>query len=238
MSRPSTSHRLSACLAAFLVLGLFGGAVAWAGSLSVTSKRLTVYRTCLISAATGTSTSVVDAYVDQATPAVPGSPASLNINSENGKVRRTYVQFDLSACSPEVPSNATVRTAALRLYAGAPVNACRSHDLFTVAAAWSESTLTWANQPFGTTLNNPAQAQRKSFLTIGTQGGCQNTAGGYVTGWDVTSDVQAFVTGSTANHGWMIRDDTEASGKIAQAYGSKGSGSVVAAPQLFVTYST
>ena len=42
---------------------------------------------------------------------------------------------------------------------------CRTEDLFRVGASWTEAGITWNNQPFGTTVNNPATAQRTSAIT-------------------------------------------------------------------------
>ena len=237
----SLGRRLGACFAAALTVTVFASAVAFASSLSVTSKRLTVYRTCLLTATAGTGSAVFDAWVNQGTPTTVTAAASLNVASQNGANQRSYLRFDLTKCTPAIPSTAVVKLSTLRLYGGTPPSQCRTHDLFTVGSAWSEGTITWNNQPFGAAINNPAQGLRKSTLTIGSTTGCQNQVGGYVSGWDVTSDVQSFVTGTAANNGWMIRDDAEASsGGSArlEQYGSKESAGVAYAPQLLVTFST
>jgi hypothetical protein len=213
-------------------------AVAFAATLSVTSRGLTVYRTCLLTATAAGSTAVFDAWVNQNTPTATGAVTSLNVASQTGQNQRAYLRFDITKCNPAMPSSAAVKLATLRLYGGAPPAACRTHDLFTVASAWNETTITWNNQPFGATINNPVQSQRKSTMAIGTPVGCQNTAGGYGTGWDVTSDVQAFVSGTATNNGWMIRDDVEGSATARlEQYGSKNTAGVAVAPQLLVTYS-
>jgi hypothetical protein len=206
----------------------------------VASKRLTVYRTCVLTATAATGTAVFDAWVNQAAPTSLGAATSLNVASQTSGNQRAYLRFDVTKCSPAMPASATVRLATLRLYGGTPPTVCRTHDLFTVTSTWNEATITWNNQPFGTAANNPAQSLRKSSMTVGTPTGCQNQVGGYVTGWDVTTDVQAFVAGTSTNNGWMIRDDVESSGSTArlEQYGSKNSGGVGFAPQLLVTYST
>jgi len=87
--------------------------------------------------------------------------------------------------------------------------ACRTDDAFRVTSSWTESRITWNNQPFGTTLNNPASGQRTDAITVGSTP-CQNTTNSsYVTGWSVAADVQAFIGGSATNNGWMFRDDVE-----------------------------
>src|SRR5205085_439790 len=152
--------------------------------------------------------------------------------------RRTYERFDLTACHPVIPSSAVIQAATLRLYGTNLPPACRTQDIFRVPSAWTETGITWNNQPFGTSLNNPATAQRTSSIAIG-PAGCQNsTVNGYVSGWNVTADVQAFVAGA-GNFGWMIRDDAEnyASSQIsAYATREKSSSSIDDSPQLVMSY--
>jgi hypothetical protein len=240
MTTSTKLPRLGAVLAGFVVAAVAGATTAWPASLPVSSKQLTVYRTCVLDATTSAGTAVFDSWVDQRNPTTNNnSSTALQVASNTTRNQRTYTRFDLAKCSPTVPASASVKSATLRLYAGAPTASCRTHDLFSVATSWSETTITWNNQPFGTALNNPAQSQRKSSMTIGTPAGCQNTTTGYVNGWDVTTDVQAFVAGTSTNNGWMIRDDVEGSSTaFLQQYGGKSNNSAVAMPQLLVTYAT
>jgi hypothetical protein len=234
------ARRLSIVLVGFLTTALVGATAAWSANLPVGSKKLVVYRTCVLDAATSASTAVTDSWVDQSKGTTNNNASTaLQVDSSATKNQRSYIRFDLTKCNPTVPATASVKSATLRLYAGAPTASCRTQDLFTVTGVWAESTITWNNQPFGTTINNPAQSLRQSSLTIGTPAGCQNTAGGYVGGWDVTPDVQSFVAGTVTNNGWMIRDDVENSATaFLQGYASKSVNSTVAMPQLLVTYST
>jgi len=178
--------------------------------------------------------------VRQATPTTAlGTQTTFEVSSASGANRRAYLKFDLSGCSPSIPSNATVRVATLRLYASALPAACRTLDIFRVTAAFTESTVTWNNQPFGTTLNNPATASRTDSFDVGSVAGCQNLAAGYLTGADVTTDVAAFVAGTATNNGWMIRDDTEGSATARTVtFSAKELATLAQAPQLVVTYVT
>jgi hypothetical protein len=236
-----TRARVLVAAVVVTALAVVTGAVALASSLSVASKHLGVFRTCALGASTAASTSLIDSYVDQSRATTNNNSLNaLVVAAQNNANQRAYLKFDLTKCSPVMPASATVRSATLRLYAAALPTACRAHDLFTVTSAWSETTITWSNQPFGTTLNNPSTAARSSSLNIGTAAGCQNSTTGFVTGWDVTSDVQSFVGGAT-NNGWMIRDSAEltAAGTAMTAqYRSKVAGSAPLTPQLLVTYST
>ncbi|HET9084293.1 MAG TPA: DNRLRE domain-containing protein [Candidatus Limnocylindrales bacterium] len=208
-----------------------------AASLSVGSQQITPYRSCTITATPSSTTAVIDAGVSQATPTTNAGSSTTNIVSSAATAnRRAYVWFDLTQCSPTIPSTATVRLATLRIYASGLPAACRTIDIFRTTATWTESAITWNNQPFGTTLNNPAQSSRTASFNVGTPSGCQNLAAGYVAGATVTSDVAAFVSG-TANYGWMLRDDVEASATTrTTTFSAKNLGTLAQAPQLVITY--
>jgi hypothetical protein len=154
--------------------------------------------------------------------------------------QRTYVKFDLTACSPAIPASAIVRLATLRLYMTAVPAACRTLDLFPVTVAWTELGITWNNQPFGTTLNNPPTGSRTGTFNVGTPAGCQNqSTGSYVTGGTVTTDVASIVSGGSTNLGWMIRDDAESSATTRTAtFSAKELATAAQEPQLVVTYVT
>jgi hypothetical protein len=224
---------------AFLVALSAGVSVTqvFATSLNLASQPLAAVRTCSVTAATTSTTSVADASVRQASATSNfGTSTTNDVASSSAANRRLYVQFDLSGCRPVIPATATVRLASLRLYASTLPANCRTLDIFRVTAAWTEAGITWNNQPFGTTLNNPAQSARTDSFDAGTPGGCENKVAGYVTGANVTADVAAFVSG-TANSGWMIRDDVEDSNQArTTTFSAKNLGTLSQAPQLVVSY--
>jgi len=218
-----------------LGVGMLPGSAA---SLSLTSQNFTPYRTCTITATPTTTTAVTDTTARQGTANGNfGALTTVTVSSGNGVNQRTYLRFDLTVCSPAIPASAIVRLATLRLYMTAVPAACRVLDLFPPTAAWVETTLTWNNQPFGATINNPPTASRTGTFSVGTPAGCQNQAVGYVAGGTVTSDVASFVAGSVTNFGWMIRDDTEGSGTTRTAtFSAKELGTIAQEPQLVITY--
>ena len=222
-----------------LAVGVLSGSAA---SLSLTSQNFTPYRTCTITATPATTTAVIDTTARQGTAngnfgAV--NPLTVQSGSNPALNQRTYIRFDLTVCSPAIPASAIVRLATLRLYMTAAPSACRVLDLFPATAAWVETTLTWNNQPFGTTVNNPPTGSRSGTFSVG-PAVCQNqAAGAYVVGGTVTADVASFVAGTATNFGWMIRDDTEGSAATRTAtFAAKELGTVAQEPQLVVTYVT
>ena len=229
---------LAAATGILLGVGLASG---FAAGLTLTSQNFTPYRTCTITATPSTTTAISDATAQQGSPTTNfGSATTITSSSLNTANQRIYVRFDLTTCNPAVPASATVRLATLRLYMTAVPAACRVLDLFPATVAWGEGTLTWNNQPFGTTLNNPATGSRTGTFTVGTPVGCQNqSTGTYVTGGTVTSDVAKFVAGTATNFGWMIRDDTEGASPARTAtFSAKELGTVAQEPQLVITYVT
>lgn len=211
-----------------------------AASLSLTSQNFTPYRTCTITATPTTTSAVGDTTADEQTAnANHGSDPTVSVATSNNKNQRIYLRFDLTTCNPAIPASATVRLATLRLYMTVVPGACRTLDIFPPTASWVETTLTWNNQPFGTTLNNPPTASRTGTFNVGTPVGCQNRVAGYVLGGTVTSDVAQFVAGTATNFGWMIRDDTEGASPARTAtFSAKELGTVAQEPQLVITYVT
>lgn len=213
---------------------------AYATSLSLASKPLTALKTCVLTATPAATTTETDSEIRQANPNSNfGTTNAINIASGSGANRRGYLHFDLTKCSPAIPTSASVKLATLRLFVTTLPAVCRTHDIFRVTAAWTETVITWNNQPFGTTINNPPTAQRTASLDVGASP-CQNSTNTqYVSGWDVTTDVAAFVAGTATNDGWMIRDDVEGSVPTRTGtYSSKNLGTLSRSPQLVVGYVT
>jgi hypothetical protein len=219
-------------------LGLGGTEAGAAASLGVASQRLTPYVTCTITATPTTTAAVADTSVRQGTPGGNyGALTSMHVASGAGANRRSYLSFDVTQCTPAIPATATIRLAFLRLYMSGVPTVCRTLDVFRVTGAWTEAGLTWTNQPFGTSINNPPSASATSQFAVGTPVGCTNRVAGYATGATVTADVAAFVAGSATNSGWMIRDDVEGSATTrTTTFSTKNLGTLAQAPQLVITY--
>ena len=222
-----------------LVLGPLGTGVALGNSFPVTSAKLTVFRSCVLTASSSVSAVAIDTSSRQASATSNfGGLSSANVTSSAGANRRSYFRFDLTKCTPALPATATVLISTLRLYVNNLPTACETNDIFRITTSWTETGLTWNNQPFGTSLNNPPTAQRTASLNVGPSP-CQNqTLNAYVSGWNVTTDVQAFVAGTATNFGWMLRDDVEDSSAIrATAYATRDSNPLNQSPQLVIQYS-
>jgi hypothetical protein len=232
---PARWSVVGAALALLVGLSVTRGSAA---SLSLSSQMLTPYRTCGVSATPTTTGSVADTTVKQASATTAfGTATTSVVSSASSANQRAYLRFDLTACSPSIPSTATIRLATLRLYLSGVPAACRTIDVFRVSSTWTEAGLTWNSQPFGTTINNPASGSRTAAIAVGTPAGCTNQAAGYAAGGSVTADVAAFVAGSATNFGWMLRDDVEGSSTTrTSTFSAKNLGTIGQVPQLTITY--
>jgi hypothetical protein len=145
-----------------------------------------------------------------------GSVGTMNV----GPGSTSYVQFNLSG----IPTGATVTKATLRLYVDLVISN-GSFDVYQVNKSWSESTITYNNQPLplGTsaTGGHPASITSSSFsqfLLI-----------------DVTSLVQGWVGGTIPNYGVAL---ALPSGSAANFYlDSKESLLTANGPQLVIALS-
>jgi hypothetical protein len=152
-----------------------------------------------------------DSYVNQASADQNyGIASDLFVESKGtNQNRRTLVGFNL----PSVPTGCTVTDATLRLFSTAAITG-RTLDAFRAAGAWTETGVSWNNQP-------------------ATAGAAASAASG--TGWRawaVTPQVVEMYGGT--NHGFLIRDRTEnATAAAEQKFDSREN---INRPQLLLTF--
>ena len=161
-----------------------------------------------------TVTASADSWVNQSsTGQNNGSDATLSVRSGSSANRRTFVTFTL----PALPAACAVTSATLRLFDSSPT-VLRTINAQQVAASWTESGITWSNQPAGT----GAVATSGTPLIAGWQS------------WTVTTQVQAMYSG--ANNGFLVSDQSEnALLPAQQQYASREASSNV--PELLVSWS-
>lgn len=132
---------------------------------------------------------------------------------------RSFIQFELSA----IPSNATIKSATLTLfgYDHNPLSNSNACYLEEVASSWSETDVTWNNQPSTTTSGRIYLAQS----TTPTQD----------YSIDVRSFIQNWVKGTSDNNGLRLKLDSETHyAKLAFASSDYSISSKH--PELVVTY--
>ncbi|MFN3383443.1 MAG: DNRLRE domain-containing protein [Archaeoglobaceae archaeon] len=134
------------------------------------------------------------------------------------RITRTFIKFAL----PQELSDAKILNATLYLYksghTGTPTNiALGAHRVLT---DWSETTIRWNNQP--------------SFSANPTASITPPTTNNLYIGWNVTSDVKAFVDG-TPNYGWCIKSSNENQNTRIQ-FNSKENTNASTLPYLYIEY--
>jgi hypothetical protein len=107
-----------------------------------------------------------------------------------------------------------LESATLRLFAASSTSG-RTLEVSPLAAAWTEDSVTWGNQP----------------LTTGTA--VTTSSGSGYREWVVTSQVQAMNEAGTS-HGFLIRDMMEGSSGMEQSFHARDKGE--SPPQLVIRY--
>jgi hypothetical protein len=159
-----------------------------------------------------TLSAAADSRLDEASATTNfGTDTIIRVRSQNSnRNRRAVARFAL----PALPSGCTVTGARLRMNASSSV-AGRTIEAIRLASSWTESGITWANQP----------------ATTGAA--VSSTSGAGWREWDVTSHVQAMYSGS--NDGWLLRDSAESATTAAeQQYHSRED--ATNPPELVVTF--
>lgn len=144
---------------------------------------------------------IADAYVDQSHPTVNhanGNPLEV-VSKHDGANARGYIRFDF-----QFPVGTTINSSSLNLFMVNAPSGSRTYQVRKgVSPTWSETGLTWDNQPCGTDLSDC------SAITSTATSGTTNSVWLL---WDVRNDVQSFATDSTVNFGWELNDASEEAG--------------------------
>jgi large repetitive protein len=127
-----------------------------------------------------------------------GTDSILKVSPKSGENTRALVRFNL----PTLPAGCQVVGAELQLYS-ASAKGGRTIEVSRLAATWTESGVTWTNQPART----GTAATAPSLSSSGTMK------------WSVTTQVQSMYT--NGNYGFLIRDAAEGSGDTEQQFHSR-----------------
>jgi hypothetical protein len=159
-----------------------------------------------------TLTSAADSWLNQSSSTSNnGSDGILKVMSKSGSSNmRALVRFNL----PAIPAGCVLQSANLRLFAASASSGQRTLQALRANASWTESGVTWANQP----------ATTGAAVTT--------TSGTGYRAWTVTNMVgNMYASGS--NNGFLIRDATE-SQDAEQQFHSREKGD--SPPQLVLTF--
>jgi hypothetical protein len=208
-----------------VVVAALSAGVALAAGLALSPARLTVHSAAVtVPTSTCELRAEADTYADETLLLSNfGTATDLAVRAQLLGNRRSYLRFDLTACG--LAATAEVKAAALTLYMSAAPTAGRTYGVHRLTATWGETTLNWSNAP--------ASAAGATASTA------TGTTSGVTRSWDVTADVSAFVAGTAANHGWLLRDATEGGlSGVGATFGSDERASASERPLLTITYRT
>jgi hypothetical protein len=132
-----------------------------------------------------------------------------------GPQERSYLKFDISS----IPPFANVTSASLTLCRTNGSGGARTHELRSATSAWTESGLTWNNQP-------SLAVAAGATIAVPSSAGCVTT--------DVKNDVQAWAL-AAPNFGWRIADIDEPTAPLVD-WATHEEPSAGLRPSLSVTY--
>jgi len=215
---------LPSALALAIQLSLILVVVAAAAALPISPEFLTGASKTYGSPATCTLTAVADASVNAALASTNfGTNTQLNVSPNSVATQRALLRFDLGGCSPAIPADAIVQSATLQLTVASAVLATWTIDLRSVTATWTESGVTWNNQPAVA-----GSITSSAGVTVG-------QAAGTVVSWTAISDVQSLMAGAATDYGFRLSDSAEGTlTGVALALNAREA--ATGRPQLVVTY--
>jgi hypothetical protein len=166
---------------------------------------------CVDTGGTTTVSATADSYVrqDQGNNNF-GTATTMFTKSQTSNVQRALLTFSL----PTAPTDCSATGATLRVYLSATGGA-RTVTATALSASWTETGVTWNNQP-GTTGSSAS-------VTTG-------SAGSWTT-WDVGSIVSGMYSGS--NYGFILKDGSEGSGNVTETFHTRENTNK---PELVVTW--
>jgi hypothetical protein len=139
-----------------------------------------------------------------------GSDSNLKVDGKSGANARLLVRFNL----PSIPQGCQLQSATLRLFASG-YKTGRTLDAYALAGSWTESGVTWSNQP----------APAGTAASTGSGSNWRQ--------WTVTSQVSGMYAPGGVNNGFMVRDRNNGNNSDQQ-FNSRESGNN--RPQLVLVF--
>jgi hypothetical protein len=162
-----------------------------------------------------------DTYIDAGSPTRNyGTDDKFEVRPDNSADRRGLLKFDLSS----IPQNAIISSATLYLYEKDNKAGQLTH-IYRVTSNWNENTVTWLTW---TLLGGDFDNSVSYFTYIPDQKNCMAAL-------DITNLVQAWVNGTSTNHGLMLYS---VGPNHNISYSSKENGTASERPKLNIVYVT
>jgi hypothetical protein len=130
-----------------------------------------------------------------------GTATTLPVQTRGSYTERALIRFNLAS----LPSDATITSAVLALTGGCPGgSAARPLGVHRVNSdrPWVEGQATWNNYLTGSAWT----AAGGDYVTTATATASFPVSASVTTAFELKTDVQAFVSGTATNQGWVVRD--------------------------------
>jgi hypothetical protein len=147
---------------------------------------------------------VADTQIIQNGTTPQGSAGTVLSGTTGGLIYRTLFK----AHGPDVPDGCVLTNATLYLYQDWSAGYSKVVDLYRMLNIWTQSAATWYSNTTSTAWNSPGLASGTDYAGTATTSVTTPAADGF-TIFNVTTDVLAFVAGTTDNFGWVCRAHTE-----------------------------
>ena len=161
-----------------------------------------------------------------------GADTAMHVGLLSGSPVRSLIYVPVTGLSP----NTTVRSARLRCYQD-DVQSPTIDDIvgaYRLLVPWNELTATWQSNTVSSSWSVPGTGSGDRQLTSTDTSYVSSTTAQYVD-FDVTQDVQAFVSGSAANYGWVLINEAEGGTSVAR-FRTRHYGIAVQRPSLIIRY--
>ncbi|MBU0686673.1 MAG: DNRLRE domain-containing protein [Candidatus Margulisbacteria bacterium] len=179
---------------------------------------------------------LADSFIRESVPGTNyGTDTTLYLHANDAvsQTRRIILKFDLT----EIPSTSVISSAKLMIYQNSAGGAAMTVEAHRVDAIrdWTETGVTWNNYKAGNAWTTPGIDY---VTTITTTENVPNLNLRWIT-FEVTADVQTFVSSPSTNEGWMIKYVDEGTQNILKSFHSKEfTDDPNKRPKILLTYTT
>jgi hypothetical protein len=176
-----------------------------------------------------------------------------NSSNNSNSVQRALLHFNLSG----IPAGAVITSATVTLYVGKSAAAATGIELRKLSADWGEGTsdaagsegpgtaattndATWSQRFFPSTAWSTPGGDFSSTVSASVASISANISSPTqitLSGSNVVSDVQQWVTNSTTNFGWLIKATDENVDPSVKRFISRNNSTTTQRPSLSITYS-
>jgi hypothetical protein len=162
--------------------------------------------------------SAADSYVNEASQGTNyGTAATMLVAKGTTAADRSPAQFNLSG----IPAGSTINSATLELYNTVAAAAAVQVDMHHITGTWTETGVTWTSQPAYS-----GTADAIATPTVGV---------GWKT-WSVQTVVQAWVSGTYTNYGFLVKCNAEGNPGRTYTFATRENATTGNRPILRVNY--